>query len=545
MPKISYDFDQSTQRIFDQKFSNLKPVDWKEWPYIFSSEEYEELAFKLSGLTSFDDIWNKFKYEEANSKELTINLESYIKAQNDSPLIICHTSGTTNSDLNSLKWFHMSNDLVKRLWAPGMQAIFQSSGLGNQNSALIFVPSRLKFDGLNKIEDKKYISLYSPEFSQRVMLSVIKPKSYLLYEYKDVFNLSVLNKILNMDKIAVLSAPAATILKWADRVRLSKGIEFYLKNFKDFNESTNLNKYVKEVKTLGLEKFTNELHKKLSLKLKDAATLVFSISSLNYESWNLIRDFLGWEKGKEKFTSLYVGSEIGPFASNLSLTDFNGIQKDEMFVFPLTLPVIEYKGQKNFITKTNYDKGKLFVSYQKEGKPIFNIDVGDFIYIKSKEGLPRISGTILRNGFEIKYPTKIAQKVDLPPNKKMFAGDYFNFNKFEIIEPRNLLNCLRRYCNYQYDTILFVSRDSEMNWDLYLEKSCQIQGIKENQLMDLLQNCDINPSFKKYLTSKVNLHLIDDELVSFVRNRSEMLEKVRNGNVPKGVLKKWPIYIIK
>ena len=88
-------------------------------------------------------------------------------------MVFCHTSGTTSGDIRQLKWYHMSNGLIKRLWAPGMQAIFESSGLNPKTSAVIFVPSRTKIDGINKLEGKEYISLYSSEFSQRLMLSIM------------------------------------------------------------------------------------------------------------------------------------------------------------------------------------------------------------------------------------------------------------------------------------------------------------------------------------------------------------------------------------
>ena len=100
----------------------------------------------------------------------------------------------------------MSKDIVSRYWAPGMQAIFESSGLNSEKSAVIFVPSRTNLDGINYLNDKQYLSLYSSEFSQRTMLSIIKPHSYLLHEYKMSKDLDVISKILSLEEIAVISA---------------------------------------------------------------------------------------------------------------------------------------------------------------------------------------------------------------------------------------------------------------------------------------------------------------------------------------------------
>jgi len=40
------------------------------------------------------------------------------------------------------------------------------------------------------------------------------------------------------------------------------------------------------------------------------------------------------------------------------------------------------------------------------------------------------------------------------------------------------------------------------------------------------------------------LKKLSENPVDFLATRSEILEKVRNGKNPKGILKKWPLYII-
>ena len=172
----SFDFDLEVQNIFDKQFSNIPSTDWKKWLDISSKEEYEELTLRNSGLSSIDDIFERIKNDKLNSKYLSVDRHSYLeKYQGPKPLILCHSSGTTNSDLTALKWLPMSKNIIQQYWAPGMQAIFESSGLNRNSSAIIFVPSRIKIDGLQSHEGQKYISIYSSEFSQRVMLSIIKP----------------------------------------------------------------------------------------------------------------------------------------------------------------------------------------------------------------------------------------------------------------------------------------------------------------------------------------------------------------------------------
>ena len=172
----SFDFDKEVQNHFDDSFSDIKHVKWEKWIDISANEDYLELSLKLSGLSSVEDILKKIYKEKTTSREISLNLTSFLDSCSSSRVpILCHTSGTTNYEISALKWFHMSKSLVKRNWAPGMQAIFESSGLNRKTSAIIFVPSRIRIDGLKSYKSQDYISLYSSEFSQRVMLSIIKP----------------------------------------------------------------------------------------------------------------------------------------------------------------------------------------------------------------------------------------------------------------------------------------------------------------------------------------------------------------------------------
>ncbi|MDX1799103.1 MAG: hypothetical protein R3255_10675, partial [Candidatus Lokiarchaeia archaeon] len=228
---VLFDFDKEVQNYFNSKYAGIKPINWERWIDISTREEYLELSLKLSGLSSIEDILKKVYTEKTNSREISLNLTSFLENYRGTTTpILCHTSGTTNSDIGALKWFDMSKSLVKRNWAPGMQAIFESSGLNRKNSAIIFVPSRIRIDGIQSYIDQDYISLYSSEFSQRVMLSIIKPDSYTFFEYKNSKNLDVISKILSLDNVSVISAPAITILGWADLKKFQIGIKKSLEN---------------------------------------------------------------------------------------------------------------------------------------------------------------------------------------------------------------------------------------------------------------------------------------------------------------------------
>ena len=345
-----FDFDESVQKVLNGSFSEIEHTNWKAWLEISSSEEFEELCLKNSGLSSVNEIFKRVTSEITDSRSFSINLEKFLSNYNQpyTP-IVCHTSGTTNSKVSALKWFFMSKSVVQRIWAPGMQAIFESSGLDSKTSAVIFVPSRINLDGLQNFEAQEYISLYSSEFSQRVMLAIIKPKAYTFYEYKNSKNLEIISKILYLDDISIISAPALTILGWADLEKLNLGLQKSLNDL-PHDKSPLLANLISMIKKEGINKASKIIQEKLSDKLFKA-TIIFSISSLSEENWTSIRRFMRWEKGKEKFTNLYVASEIGPFASSISKGVFEISRQNRLYVFPLTLPVIEHHNKKQLISK--------------------------------------------------------------------------------------------------------------------------------------------------------------------------------------------------
>jgi hypothetical protein len=533
-----FDFDKETQFVLNNFLLNVTSTDWKSWIKLSTREEYEEYLIKNSGFSSFSEV---LEQKNLASKAFSVDINTFIKDYDSSDaIVLCHTSGTTNSNITALKWFHMSKNIVSRYWAPGMQAIFESSGLTSKKSAVVFVPSRTNLDGIKDLDDKQYLALYSSEFSQRTMLSIIKPKSYLLYEYKKSKDLDIISKILSMEDISVISAPAITILGWADIEKFQKGLSKSLERIKV--KSNNIqNSLINLIEQEGIKKGSKLIQEKLSDKLS-GATIIFSTSSLSERDWTLIRKFMRWKKAKEMFTNLYVASEVGPIAS--SLGNFNVSRINSMYLFPLTLDVLEYKGKKDLISRTKDSIGKLLVSRFNNEEILTNIDLGDVIKVKTQNGLPQIEGTILRAKFELKYPIMISNKISLPNRYAIYAGEHFIFDHFEIYNPRDLLNCLNSNCSSNFDCFLLTKTDNSI-FKLILPKNTDAECADLEHIKKIILDCSQLKRFNAAINNdQIEIELINDNPINFLSTRSDMLEYVRNGKIPKGILKKWPLYVL-
>lgn len=540
-----FDFDTNVQDILNDNFGDISPLNWKKWLELTSPQEFEEACLKNSGLDSVNDLFDKLKRIKTQSRQFSLNFENFLKNYNKSFIpTVCHTSGTTNSKLSALKWFFISKEVVERNWAPGMQAIFESSGLTNKKSAIIFVPSRIKYDGLQTSNGQNYISLYSSEFSQRIMLSIIKPHSYLFYEYKNAKSLEVIAKMLQLENIAVISAPALTILGWANRDKFKAGIAASLQRGLPENSDSALRELINMIKKKGLEEASGIIRERLSKKLS-SATIVFSISSLSEDNWNLIRNFMNWEKGKEKFTNLYVISEIGPFAASIAKKDYINIHFNDMFVFPLSLAALEIKSKMLPISQITSGYGKLYVSRMDEKKVLLNIDLGDVISVlDNTNGLPLIEGKILRSSFKLQYPIKLSNKIKTLCSYDLFAGDYFTFNEFDIKEPRKLLFFLKENCDFLTDSMLLISqKDKKDKYRLILpySSSCNNAKLIKDKITESKDMVEFHQLFED---NTMMIELIDDQPVDFLETRESKLRKVRSGETPKGILKKWPLYVM-
>ncbi|MFX1275345.1 MAG: hypothetical protein ACFFBP_09165 [Promethearchaeota archaeon] len=539
----SNDFDRDLQNLFNKFFKDLKSSKWKKWLEIRSKEEYEDLAFKLSGIGNKNDFLNDINRITTDSREFSVNRDSFIISHDTSePLILCHTSGTTDSKISNLKWFHMNNEIIKRIWIPGMNAIFESSGLTRDTSSVIFVPSRIETDGIKKIEDKQYISLYSSEFSQRLAISVINPKNYLFHEYKEAKNLDVIFKLLSMEDISVISAPATTIIGWADVDKFKRGILTNLK-LNENNPVKNRNILHEVIENEGIHKGSRKIQNLLSDKLSNAR-LIFSISNLSESQWDLISKFMRWNNGKKNFTNLYVGSEIGPFACSLTNDVAN---KNQLHVLPLTIPVIENKGKRELISITNARIGNLLVSYSINSQNRINIDTGDVISIEKKDkGLPIISGRILRNKFKLKYPIKISPEIEKFQEYDVFAGHYFPFEDFEIENPKKIIECLKKKTELKSDSLLLINSDKNSNkYKLILSVYNKNNRVTAQELTKQILKCELGGKIKATIQNdKLQLKLVKDPPVDYMESREEILSRVRSGLIPKGILKKWPLYVL-
>ena len=171
----THDFDTAVQRVFHAAYADCHRVDWRRWLTINSPDAFEEAALKSSGLASCDcSLDGIVGHPAIDSRQIAVDPATLVPTTSSRPLVACHTSGTSRGP-TAIKWFHMTEDLVQRLWAPGMQAIFESSGLTSTSSVAIFVPSRLQRDGLLTEDGRIRVRLYSAEFSQRLMLALLRP----------------------------------------------------------------------------------------------------------------------------------------------------------------------------------------------------------------------------------------------------------------------------------------------------------------------------------------------------------------------------------
>lgn len=544
LKSMMFDFDYNAQQIVDQLFSTIIPIDWRDWLDISSREEYENLAFKLSGLSEISNYQDRIINEKTASKDLSVSIEQCVSKLNFPAFIFCHSSGTSGGRIDSLKWLYMSEVVVRHIWAPGMRAIFETSGLSKKNTAVIFVPSRIQFDGVENIGNSKILRLYSSEFSQRLMLALIKPQGYFIDEYKNSRALSSLARLLTMESIAIISAPANTILYWANVERLKEGIETSLPAArKDLHPKTV--ELLKLIENYGLPRATKLIQEALSARLANT-TIIFSISSLTAEDWAQIRTFMHWKKDQEQFTNLYVGSEFGPLAASLRHNPTDPSPKDRMYIFPVSIPVIEKKKSFELLSRTPAKIGPLLISRINGAGFVFNIDIGDVITIKSQDGLPEIGSQILRASFQMKINVPIHNAIPLPPQYQVMVGDYFNFEELELINPKRLFACLTDKVRHLKLPLLLMGPNSiNPLWNFYVEVTKDIDEITPDKLRNALKSC-----LEKNMTSLVlKMHSlgvkpVTENPIKLLQMRQELLKGVHQGIYPKGILKAWPLYVI-
>lgn len=530
---MKYDFDPEIQEVFSTRFERIPLTNWKSWLAISSAEEYESAAIAQSGLSGLGDLFERIQVEKTDPQSFSVDPESCHDSSSE-PLILCHTSGTSGGSISDVKWFCMTEELVNMLWAPGMQAIFESSGLDTRSSAVIFVPSRAKPDGLSSVEQKPVVKLYSAEFSQRLVLSLVRPRSYLLYEYKDASNLRVLAQMLSMDRISVVSAPFATVLRWANLKRLRQSLEKSL-NSDSHDKDTPEAALKKEISQKGVRNAATEIQEQLS-ELLSGATLIFSATAMTAQEWKTIQNFLRWKEGEERVTNLYVGSEVGPFAASIGPHSWR-----YMDVFPLTVPVLACGKERHILSKSPFRTGTLFVSRMHDSNPLINIDTGDVITVRDREGLPVIEGEILRAQFPLKTEITLSPAMRVLEPSTIFVGSYFDLDGIEVKNPRLLVTCLAEQCHVDRISSLVLKKD--VIWVLVVP--LQDEGCSPTVIRESLSSCPSGAMLEKALRKdSLKLELVTENPVKSVIPRSELLKKVRNGELPKGVLMKWPLYVV-
>jgi hypothetical protein len=525
---VNCDFDHKMQKEFIALYSGIPHTNWNNWLTISSREEYESTAVALSGLSSLDDLVERVQKERTDPKSFSVNMETQVP--HEGPLVLCHTSGTSGKSMADVKWFSISRDMVTRLWAPGMQAIFEASGLTPHSSAVIFVPSRSRYDGLSVVNGNPLINLYSAEFSQRLALSLVQPRSYLLHQYKDAGTLQVIAKILALDRISVVSAPVMTVLGWADVNKLRSRLEKSLDIPDDSPEAGELRS---KINSMGVRAAAAEVRDQLSDALS-SATMIFSITGVTEKEWTTLRTFLGWEKGAEQFTNLYVGSEIGPFAASIG-------SGPAMYVFPLTVPVVEHKGERDLLSRSSHKVGQLLVSRMHNCTPVINIDTGDVITVETQEGLPVIGGDVLRAGFRLKTTVHMLPEVRVP-HSTVYVGSYFDIEGLQIKNPRKLGACLAEQCTLDRKSPMILRREGT-TWELVIPS--QGKTCRAAEIIEVLSKCPGGkPLGQAFNHGKLQINLVDEISVKSEIPRSELLKQVRKGDLPKGVLMRWPLYVV-
>jgi hypothetical protein len=542
----SYDNDQPLQRVFNTLYSDTNLVDWRHWLTLSCKEEYETLSIKRSGLSSVDNLFDKLINEKTDATQYYTRMETLIESTTQEPIVACHTSGTSGDDISTLKWLHMTKELVQQLWAPGMQAIFETSGLDRKSKAAIFVPSRIHYDGLSQIEGKKVIRLYSSEFSQRLVLALIHPTGYLLDEYQNATDLKTITHLLSMEQLDVISAPATTLLKWADRRRLCRGIRQSYKHYsRAGSDSPEIEEIVSTIQKLGFEAAARKLQQRLAGLLMKACA-IFGISSLKPDEWNMIRKFMDWRREATRLTNLYVGSEIGPLAANLRAEPTCQRFSEEMSVFPLTVVAIKHRGIVEPISRCKHRRGRLLVSRRSTYHPIFNIDPGDIIQVTSQDGLPRIAGIILREAFPLKSKPKLFLKTSMAEEYTVYVGDYFDLGELEIINPRSILHCLAENRLVQLNQPMVLRPGKEKNTWIWTLKIRSNSHLTAQDIQRQLTCCIPEPSIQSALQKKwLKIEPIEHSPVQTSMPRIALLHEVRQGTRPKGALKKWPLYWIR
>ncbi|MFX0049091.1 MAG: hypothetical protein ACFE8G_13145, partial [Candidatus Hermodarchaeota archaeon] len=103
-------------------------------------------------------------------------------------------------------------------------------------------------------------------------------------------------------------------------------------------------------------------------------------------------------------------------------------------------------------------------------------------------------------------------------------------------------------CKSDYDSLLLIESEEDINktWKLVLNSDSTGDCSNLEICKQTLLNCIKDKDFRDILTNgEMEIQLIEENPVDFLKTRPEVLDKVRSGKNPKGILKKWPLYVIK
>ena len=134
-----------------------------------------------------------------------------------------------------------------------------------------------------------------------------------------------------------------------------------------------------------------------------------------------------------------------------------------------------------------------------------------------------------------------------PPKHFILVGDYFKFKNLEIIDPKRIKNCLSSCLEANLDSLLLINSDHNdpSQWILYLQRNYNKDIEKVSKLNKMISDCSDEATIEDALRGGyLDIQIIKESPISYLYPRTEMLEKVQNGELPKGILKKWPIYVV-
>jgi hypothetical protein len=100
---------------------------------------------------------------------------------------------------------------------------------------------------------------------------------------------------------------------------------------------------------------------------------------------------------------------------------------------------------------------------------------------------------------------------------------------------------LKNICETNIDSLLLESNNPE--WNLYIESNSKCNNTKK--IKDAIFACPHKKQFEQaILNDIIKVNLLNESPVNFLAECEIILDDVRQGIKPKGILKKWPLYVL-